>query len=79
MMTRYTIDPIPVEYNACILHVLEAYQELREMVDGSEAVLEGVKEEHRRDVEEFGRMSLRWETKVCAVYFPSSRCPFLAS
>lgn len=70
MMTRYTIDPIPVEYNACILHVLEAYQELREKVDSSEVVLEGVKEDYRRDVDEFGGMSLRWETKVCAVLLP---------
>lgn len=44
MMTRNLGEAVPVEYNSCILHVLESYNDLRELV--------GVKE---REIAEIGR------------------------
>ncbi|KAG9239249.1 hypothetical protein BJ875DRAFT_436677 [Amylocarpus encephaloides] len=63
MMSRYTIDPIPVEYNACILHVLEAYQDLREQVNANQDAIEEMKHSHTKDIKDFEALATQWEEK----------------
>jgi hypothetical protein len=67
MMTRYILDPLPVEYNVSILHVLEAYQDLRGRVDAKQAVIEETKRGHARDIKAFEELTTQWGFKVGAV------------
>jgi hypothetical protein len=52
-----------VEYNACILHVLEAYQDLREQLNSQQDVIEELKRGHTKDIKEFEALANRWEIK----------------
>jgi len=61
MMTQSTMDPLPIHFNSCILHVVEAYWNLKERVKASDMKIEDLKEGHRRDIEEFETMAKAWE------------------
>lgn len=57
MMTRNSMDPVPVEYNTCILHVLESYNDLQEMLAVKEGEIEEIKGRHTKDIREFDGMA----------------------
>ncbi|TGO51671.1 hypothetical protein BCON_0156g00160 [Botryotinia convoluta] len=63
MMTRNLMEPIPVEYNTCILHVLEAYNDLQEMLAVKEGEIEEIKGRHTKDIREFDGMAEQWKAK----------------
>jgi hypothetical protein len=59
MMTRNLMDPVPVEYNTCILHVLEAYHDLQEQLDARDKEIEELRSGHTRDVQDFENLAER--------------------
>ncbi|THV53907.1 hypothetical protein BGAL_0039g00190 [Botrytis galanthina] len=63
MMTRNLMDPVPVEYNTCILHVLESYNDLQEMLAVKEGEIEEIKGRHTKDIREFDGMAEQWKAK----------------
>jgi hypothetical protein len=63
MMNQSSMDGIPIAYNACILHVLEAYQELRMEVAKKENFLEELKLSHTKDINDFEALATQWEIK----------------
>ncbi|TEY51442.1 hypothetical protein BOTCAL_0265g00030 [Botryotinia calthae] len=63
MMTRNLMESIPVEYNTCILHVLEAYNDLQEMLAVKEGEIEEIKGRHTKDIREFDSMAEQWKAK----------------
>lgn len=63
MMNQSVIDQVPVEYNACILHVLEAYQDLRQQLNTTQETTEELKLSHTKDIKEFEELAAQWENK----------------
>lgn len=63
MMNQSNFDPIPVEFNSIVLHVLEAYQDLRTQLNAKDEVIEELKESNRKDIREFEDMAARWDQK----------------
>ncbi|RDL40379.1 uncharacterized protein BP5553_00358 [Venustampulla echinocandica] len=63
MMNKCPIEAVPIEYNACILHVLEAYQDLREQLKTTTDAIEELKQSHTKDIKEFEALATRWEAK----------------
>lgn len=57
MMTSNLMESIPVEYNTCILHVLEAYNDLQEMLAVKEGEIEEIKGRHTKDIRDFDSMA----------------------
>jgi len=62
MMTRSSFESIPVEYNACILHVLEAYHDLRQQLNTQQETIEELKKTHTKDIKDFEGLTDRWGT-----------------
>ncbi|TGO41271.1 hypothetical protein BHYA_0024g00490 [Botrytis hyacinthi] len=63
MMTRNLMEPVPVEYNTCILHVLESYNDLQEILAVKEGEIEEIKGRHTKDIREFDGMAEQWKAK----------------
>ncbi|KAK2728574.1 hypothetical protein CKAH01_10818 [Colletotrichum kahawae] len=63
MMTKPVLDPVPIENNSCILHLLEGYREVQEQLRVTEKALAEEKETKERSLEEFAKMSSEWERK----------------
>ena len=63
MMNQSTLLSVPVEYNSCILHVLEAYQEAREELLKKNEEMEELKKDHEKDIKEFEELATQWEFK----------------
>ncbi|PBP22718.1 putative ureidoglycolate hydrolase [Diplocarpon rosae] len=63
MMNQCSISPVPVEYNSTILHVLEAYQELRLKLQRREEAIEELKQSHTKDIKDFETLATQWEYK----------------
>ncbi|KAK0124520.1 hypothetical protein ONS95_009469 [Cadophora gregata] len=63
MMNQSSTTSVPVEYNSCILHVLEAYNELRIELRLREETIEELKHTHTKDIKDFEMLATQWETK----------------
>ena len=63
MMNQDMFAPIPVQFNSAILHVLEAYQELREELNKKEAAIEELKQSHANDIKDFEVLFKQWESR----------------
>ncbi|OWP04021.1 ureidoglycolate hydrolase [Marssonina coronariae] len=63
MMNQSSFSPVPVEYNSTILHVLEAYEELRLQLRRREEAIEELKQSHLKDIEDFETLATQWEYK----------------
>ncbi|KAB8297311.1 hypothetical protein EYC80_002663 [Monilinia laxa] len=63
MMTRNLMEPVPIEYNTCILHVLESYNDLQEQLEAKDREIEGIKLRHTKDIGEFDVMGEQWKAK----------------
>jgi hypothetical protein len=63
MMNQSSVDPVPIAYNSCILHVLEAYQNLRMDLSKREYYIEDLKLGHTKDIKDFEALATRWEMK----------------
>jgi len=63
MMNQSSMTPVPIAYNACILHILEAYQDLRMELTKKENFLEDLKLSHTKDINDFEALATQWATK----------------
>jgi hypothetical protein len=63
MMNQSTMDPVPVQYNSTILHVLEAYQDLRMQLIAKEEEIEVLKRSHTKDIKDFEELAAAWHQK----------------
>jgi hypothetical protein len=63
MMNQNNLDPIPKHYNATVLHVLEAYQDLRMQLNAKEEAIESLKESHTKDIKDFEELATQWQQK----------------
>jgi hypothetical protein len=63
MMNQSSVDPVPIAYNSCILHVLEAYQNLRMDLSKREDYIEDLKLSHAKDIKDFEALATQWEMK----------------
>ena len=63
MMNQSTMEHVPIIYNSTILHVLEAYQDLRYELAKKEDAMQELKLNHTRDIKEFEDLATRWEFK----------------
>ncbi|KAH7360687.1 hypothetical protein BKA65DRAFT_190762 [Rhexocercosporidium sp. MPI-PUGE-AT-0058] len=63
MMTQSSTTPVPVEYNSCILHVLEAYHDMRVELRRTEETIEELKHTHTKDIKDFETLATQWEMK----------------
>ncbi|KAE9379285.1 hypothetical protein N431DRAFT_155923 [Stipitochalara longipes BDJ] len=63
MMNQSSVDSVPIAYNACILHVLEAYQDLRMELAKKESFLKELKLSHTKDIHDFEALATQWEMK----------------
>ena len=51
------------EYNICILHVLEAYQDMSVQLGMKDQAIEDLKTGHTKDIKDFEELASRWEMK----------------
>ncbi|KAG4027536.1 hypothetical protein MFRU_029g00600 [Monilinia fructicola] len=63
MMTRNLMEPVPVEYNTCILHVLESYRDLQARLEAKDREIEEIQLRHTKDIGEFDVMGEQWKAK----------------
>ena len=63
MMNQGNMDPVPSQYNSTILHVLEAYQDLRMQLDAKEEAIEVLKQSYTKYIREFDELVGSWEQK----------------
>jgi hypothetical protein len=63
MMDQSSLDPVPVEYNSCILHVLEAYHDLQVQLQQKDEEMRLLKKSHARDIDDFYEMAKGWAEK----------------
>ncbi|TVY38070.1 hypothetical protein LSUB1_G004470 [Lachnellula subtilissima] len=63
MMNQSTMVPLPIEYNACILHVLEAYYDMRQLLNAQQDTIEELKQNHTKNVNDFEALATTWELK----------------
>ncbi|RFU31008.1 hypothetical protein B7463_g5342, partial [Scytalidium lignicola] len=61
MMTKSSLDPVPVDYNSCILQLLEGYQVLRSQVIAKDRLIESMKKQHAKELEELRVVIARLE------------------
>lgn len=60
MMHQNTMDQLPVQYNPCLLHVLEAYQDMKLQLQEKTKELEELKRIHTIDINDFDEMTKGW-------------------
>jgi hypothetical protein len=63
MMNKSFEERVPLEYNSTILHVLEAYQDLRVQLTAKEEDVELLKRTHAKDIKDFEDLAAEWEQK----------------
>jgi hypothetical protein len=63
MMSQSSMDPVPIQYNSCILHVLEAYNDLRVQMLTKDEALKILKQNHARDIKDFEELANSWQMK----------------
>ena len=63
MMNHDTFAPLPREYNTYILHLLEAYQELREKLSIKQDLIDELRTTNAAELEEFENLAMKWELK----------------
>jgi hypothetical protein len=63
MMSQSSMDPVPIQYNSCILHVLEAYNDLRVQMLTKDEALKILKQNHARDIKDFEELANSWQIK----------------
>jgi hypothetical protein len=60
---RKALTPRSSRYNTCILHVLEAYQDMRVQLSMQEQAIEDLKVSHTKDIKDFEELASQWEMK----------------
>lgn len=79
VMNQSSTTPIPVEYNSCVLHVLEAYQGLREELTKRDIMITQLESSHASDIEDFEKLAAQWESKEDAYKVDLKRVEVLLS
>ena len=60
MMTKPTLDPLPLEYNPHVLHLIEGYARLQARLRHIEADLEESRLSQKRDQQKFSKLCEEW-------------------
>ncbi|KUJ20870.1 uncharacterized protein LY89DRAFT_715183 [Mollisia scopiformis] len=63
MMSQSSFAPLPIEYNSCVLHVLEAYQAMRMEIGRKEDEIQVMKHKHTEAIKDFEDMATQWEAR----------------
>jgi hypothetical protein len=63
MMTRGALEPVPVQYNSYILHILEAYHNMRVELDNKVLETDQLKRQYSTVVQEMAEKTSGWEEK----------------
>ncbi|KAG0646694.1 hypothetical protein D0Z07_6211 [Hyphodiscus hymeniophilus] len=63
MMNQSNTEPVPIEYNSTILHVLEAYHDLRMQLTAEEDAMEMLKQSSKKDIKDFEELASQWHQK----------------
>lgn len=63
MMNQSTMDPVPVQYNSTILHVLEAYHDLRMQLIATAEAVDVLKQSHTKDIKDFEELAAAWQQR----------------
>ncbi|TDZ21801.1 hypothetical protein Cob_v005431 [Colletotrichum orbiculare MAFF 240422] len=63
MMTKPALQPVPVEHNSSILHLLEGYWTMQEQLKSAEQALAKERETKERILDDFTKMAAEWEGK----------------
>lgn len=63
MMTKPSTEPVPVECNTLVMHVLEAYRKLRADVTKIEARLHESVESHQEDARLYEELATQWRLR----------------
>ncbi|KAI9740736.1 MAG: hypothetical protein M1818_004701 [Claussenomyces sp. TS43310] len=63
MMTQNNLDPVPVQYNACILQLLEAYHDLQNSLKERDGSLAELRARHDEVFQELQKLAQQWEEK----------------
>lgn len=79
MMNQSSLDPVPIQYNSCILHALEAYYHLQVQLQRKSAELELLKQRHDRDIDDFDELTKTWSMKENAYQKEVKRLEVLLS
>jgi restriction endonuclease S subunit len=61
MMAQGSFRQVPVEYNYCILHILEAYQDMRRQLTKRDEEIQAIRQTYESKVENYEREILRWK------------------
>ena len=62
-MNQNNLDSIPIQYNSTVLHVLEAYHDLRIQLNAKGDTIELLKESHTKDIKDFEELATQWQQK----------------
>lgn len=63
MVNHSLMEPIPIEYNTCILHVLEAYHDIRQQLNMKQDTIEELNQANTNNISDFEAQLTRWENK----------------
>jgi hypothetical protein len=63
MMNQSSMEPVPIQYNSTILHILEAYYDLRMELQSRDESIEALKQSHTKDIRDFEDMTTGWHSK----------------
>lgn len=62
LMTLSIFEPLPTTYNPCIMHVLEAYQNQKLLLDSKEKDIETLKRSNTRSIKRLNLLTEQWDT-----------------
>lgn len=62
-MNQSTMSPVPIEYNSCILHLLEAYYQLGQRANKAGEAFEELRLQRENDIKALEELQKEWDSK----------------
>lgn len=62
-MNKSSMEPVPIEYNSTIMHILEAYNDLLNQIRDKDHAIDVLQQTHTKDVNDYEAMSQAWYQK----------------
>ncbi|KAL3424768.1 hypothetical protein PVAG01_04049 [Phlyctema vagabunda] len=63
MMTKSSMDSLPIEHNSSVLHLLEAYHDIKVHLDTKDHIIFEMQERHTQVIHEYEEKLAQWEAK----------------
>jgi hypothetical protein len=60
MMNKSSMEPIPIEYNSTIMHILEAYNDLLNQIRDKDHAIHVLQQTHTKDVNDYEAIANAW-------------------